>query len=94
MQRHWSARLDANPPSCQVKMTRGRATGFNWSSDEPRVDARVKDLREMTIGRTDDPESPLEPVALEAAGLLGTGSRTPSVGVDGPAASNVPPLGR
>ena len=63
-------------------MTRGRAAGTNRSPSEPRVDARVKDLREMTIGRTDDPEIPLEPVALEAAGLFGTGSRTPS----GPAA--------
>ncbi len=35
--------------------------------NEPRVDARVKDLREMAIGRTDDPEIPLKPVALEAA---------------------------
>jgi hypothetical protein len=59
-------------------MTRGRATGFNWSSDEARVDAREQELTEMTIGRTDDPEIPLEPVALEAAGLFGTGSRTPS----------------
>jgi hypothetical protein len=32
----------------------------------------------MTIGRTDDPENPLEPVALEVARLFGTGSRTPS----------------
>src|ERR1700722_10468001 len=59
-------------------MTRGGTTGFSWSSDEPRVDARVKDLREMTIGRTDDPEIPLKPVAFEAARLFGTGSRTPS----------------
>ena len=57
-------------------MTRGGATGFIWSSDEPRVDARVKDLREMTIGRTDDSENPLEPAAPEAARLF--------VGVDGP----------
>ena len=59
-------------------MTRGRATGFSRSPPEPRVDARVKELNEMTIGRTDDPENPLEPVALEAAGLFGTGSRNPS----------------
>jgi len=32
----------------------------------------------MTIGRIDDPESPLEPVALGAVGLFGTGSRIPS----------------
>jgi hypothetical protein len=48
----------------------------------------------MTIGRTDDPENPHKPVALEAAQLFGTGSRIPSVGVDGPTASNVPTLGR
>jgi hypothetical protein len=64
--------------SAWATMTRGRASGFNWSSDEPRVDARVKDLREMAIGRTDDPEIPLKPVALEVARLFGTGSRTPS----------------
>src|SRR3954454_521539 len=67
--------------SAWATMTRGGMTGFR-SSDKPRVDARVKDLREMAIGRTDDPETPLKPMALEAAGLFGTGSRTPS----GPAA--------
>src|ERR1700722_6950226 len=59
-------------------MTRGRAAATNRSPSEPRVDARVQELTEMTIGRTDDPKNPLEPVALEAAGLFGTGSRTPS----------------
>ena len=34
---------------------------------EPRVDAGVKVLTEMTIGRTDDPENPSQPVALEVA---------------------------
>jgi hypothetical protein len=67
--------------SAWATMTRGGTTGFR-SSDEPRVDARVKDLKEMAIGRTDDPETPLKPMVLEAAGLFGTGSRTPS----GPAA--------
>jgi hypothetical protein len=38
----------------------------------------MKELNEMTIGRTDDPENPLKPVALEAAGLFGVGSRIPS----------------
>jgi hypothetical protein len=42
------------------------------------VDAGVQELTEMTIGRIDDPESPLEPVALEAARLFGIGSRIPS----------------
>jgi hypothetical protein len=59
-------------------MTRGRAVGTNRSPSEPRVDARVQELTEMTIGRPDDPKNPLEPVALEAAGLFGTGSRNPS----------------
>ena len=42
------------------------------------MDARVQELTEMTIGRTDDPENPLEPVALEVIGLFGAGSRIPS----------------
>ena len=45
---------------------------------EARVDAGVKELNEMTIGRTDDPENPLRAMAFEAASLFGTGSRTPS----------------
>ena len=32
----------------------------------------------MPIGRTEDPESPLKPVTLEATRLFGIGSRTPS----------------
>ena len=32
----------------------------------------------MTIGRTDDPENPLTPLAVEAAKLFGAGSRNPS----------------
>ena len=42
------------------------------------MDARVQELTEMTIGRIDDPENPLEPVALEVIGLFGAGSRIPS----------------
>ena len=38
----------------------------------------MKELNEMTIGRTDDPENPLTPMALEAAKLFGAGSRNPS----------------
>jgi len=45
---------------------------------EPRVAAGMKELNEMTIGRTDDPENPLRAMAFEAASLFGTGSRTPS----------------
>jgi hypothetical protein len=42
------------------------------------VTAGMKELNEMTIGRTDDPENPLCGMAFEAASLFGTGSRTPS----------------
>ena len=40
--------------------------------------AGMKELNEMTVGRTDDPENPLRAMAFEAASLFGTGSRTPS----------------
>ena len=42
----------------------------------------MKELNEMTIGRTDDPVNPTLAMALEAASLFGIGSRNPS----GPAA--------
>ena len=38
----------------------------------------MKELNEMTIGRTDDPENPFRATAFKAASLFGTGSRTPS----------------
>jgi hypothetical protein len=38
----------------------------------------MKELNEMTIGRTDDPENPFSVSAFEAAGLFGAGSRNPS----------------
>src|SRR5271170_4654479 len=38
----------------------------------------MKELNEMTIGRTDDPDNPCGSTAFEAAKLFGTGSRTPS----------------
>jgi hypothetical protein len=38
----------------------------------------MKELNEMTIGRTDDPENPVSVPAFEVAGLFGTGSRNPS----------------
>jgi len=38
----------------------------------------MKELNEMTIGRTDDPENPISVPAFEVAELFGTGSRTPS----------------
>ena len=56
----------------------GRPASVSWWPLEPRVDAGVKELNEMTIGRTDDPENPFGAPALEAALLLGAGSRTPS----------------
>jgi hypothetical protein len=74
--------------------TRGGVIGDSRSPSELRVDARVQELTEMTIGRIDDPENPLDPVAPEAARLFGTGSRIPSVRVDGPTASNVRGVGR
>jgi hypothetical protein len=61
-----------------VTMTRGTAGGRRRSPREPRVDAGVEELNEMTIGRTHDPENPLSVPAFEAAKVFGTGSRTPS----------------
>src|SRR5271165_3874666 len=59
-------------------MTRVTADRQQPVTPEPRVDAGVKELNEMTIGRTDDPENPLVATACEAASVFGTGSRTPS----------------
>ena len=58
-------------------MTRGCLSA---SAGESRtcVGAGVKELNEMTIGRTDDPENPFGAPAFEAAGLFGSGSRKPS----------------
>jgi hypothetical protein len=67
-----------------VTMTRGEAERQPPSTARPRVDAGVKELSEMTIGRTDDPENPFGAQAFEAARVFGTGSRTPS----GPAVMN------
>src|SRR5208283_3698335 len=57
-------------------MTRVTADRQQPVTSEPRVDAGVKELNEMTIGRTDDPENPLGATACEAASVFGTGSRT------------------
>jgi hypothetical protein len=54
----------------------GRTAGISWWPLEPRVDAGMKELNEMTIGRTDDPENPFGAPAFEAADVF--------VGVDGP----------
>jgi hypothetical protein len=45
---------------------------------KPGVDAGVKELNEMTIGRTDDPENLFGAPAFEAAEVFGFGSRIPS----------------
>src|SRR5277367_902625 len=61
-----------------VTMTCGAVCRHEPIPLEPRVDAGVKELNEMTIGRTDDPENPFRTTAFEAGSLLGSGSRTPS----------------
>jgi hypothetical protein len=38
----------------------------------------VRELIEMTIGRTEDPENPVRVLAFEVERLFGTGSRNPS----------------
>jgi len=59
-------------------MTRATAYRHQPVPPEPCVDAGVKELNEMTIGRTDDPENPISVPAFEAAKLFGAGSRIPS----------------
>jgi hypothetical protein len=61
-----------------VAMTRVSEAGVCRLPLQARVDAGMKELNEMTIGRTDDPENPISVPAFEAAKLFGTGSRTPS----------------
>ena len=46
--------------------TRGTSAGAGRSATEPRVDAGVKELNEMTIGRTDDPENPFGAQAFQS----------------------------
>ena len=43
------------------------------------MDAGMKELNEMTIGRTDDPENPFRVSAFEAVGLFGV-DRAPHLG--------------
>ena len=38
----------------------------------------MKELNEMTTGRTDDPENPLVASAFKAVSMFGTGARNPS----------------
>jgi hypothetical protein len=61
-----------------VTMTRVAVADVCRLLSEARVDAGVKELNEMTIGRTDDPENPISVPAFEAAKLFGAGSRIPS----------------
>ena len=61
-----------------VTMARVTGAGACRSPTGPSVVAGKKELNEMTIGRTDDPENPISVPAFEAAKLFGTGSRTPS----------------
>jgi hypothetical protein len=55
----------AEPAS--VAMTRGRTESQPLNIVRTRVDGGVKELHEMTIGRTDDPENPFGAQAFEAA---------------------------
>jgi hypothetical protein len=57
---------------------RGASPASAGESRERALVPGVKELNEMTIGRTDDPEIPFRVSAFEAVGLFGTGSRTPS----------------
>jgi hypothetical protein len=61
-----------------VATTRGKTERQLLNTVQTPVDAGVKELNEMTIGRTDDPENPFGAQAFEAARVFGTGSRTPS----------------
>jgi hypothetical protein len=47
-------------------MTRGKAERQPPNTAQTRVDAGVKELNEMTIGRTDDPEIPLPAKAFRS----------------------------
>jgi hypothetical protein len=51
-------------------MTHGKAVSIAKTVC-PRVDAGVKELNEMTIGRTDDPENPLKPRLSKSLDCLG-----------------------
>jgi hypothetical protein len=61
-----------------VTMTRVAGPAFAGHHRHKRALCRVKELNEMTIGRTDDPENPISVPAFEAAKLFGAGSRNPS----------------
>src|SRR3984893_3056157 len=73
-----------------VTMTRGAACRHQLVAAGNTRRCRVKELNEMTIGRTDDPENPFGAPALEAAQVFGFGSRIPS----GPAVMMPRPQGR
>jgi hypothetical protein len=61
-----------------VTMTRVTGAGACRLPTDAHVDAGMKELNEMTIGRTEDPENPLVAPAFKAAFVFGTGSRNPS----------------
>ena len=65
-----------------VTMTHVAGDGVCRLPPEACVVAGMKELNEMTIGRTDDPENPVSVPAFEAAKLLGAGSRIPSGSAD------------
>ena len=62
-----------------VAMTRATAGRQSSKTARTRVDAGVKELNEMTIGRTDDPENPFGAKAFKAAFCLGL-DRGPHLG--------------
>jgi hypothetical protein len=62
-----------------LAMTRAAGAGVRGLSPEACIDAGVKELNEITIGRTDDPENPIGVPAFEAAKLFGGGSRIPEL---------------
>jgi len=76
--------------TARVTMMRGARVSISWRPLEPCIDAGVKELNEMTIGRTDDPENPFGAPAFEVAEVFGFGSRIPS----GPAVMEPRPKGR
>jgi hypothetical protein len=80
------------PQYCDGSAAQGRGAAASISRWplEPGVDAGVKELNEMTIGRTDDPENLFGAPAFEAVEVFGFGSPIPS----GPAVMEPRPQGR
>ena len=74
----FGTRCETRLETARVTRTHGAAYQHQLVASGPRVDAGVKELNEMTIGRTDDPENPFGAPAFEAARVFGFGSRIPS----------------